>query len=263
MIQALPCRRRDPPGLWALEEFSLFLDLDGTILDIASAPGAVRTEPGLVATLHNLQGQLDGALAIVSGRSIAEIDRLLSPLHCVAAGVHGCELRVKSDGIAKSLSPPVPVEILTQLTDRLSGLAGVLIEDKGCAVAVHYRSAPAAGPVIEARISELPLRECGLVVLRGRKVFEIFPAGRSKLAAIKAIRELRPFVGRWPIVIGDDLTDEAAIVAANAWGGYGLRVAGEHFPRTQADFTNPADVRAWLQSLVSDTINSMHHAARL
>jgi trehalose 6-phosphate phosphatase len=245
------------------EPWCLFLDLDGTVLDIAAKPSDVQTEPQLIHTLRQLDDRLDGALAIVSGRPVSDIDRLLAPLTFAAAGVHGSEFRANANGAVTTLKPQVPEHVLALLRDGLSGLAGVLIETKGSTVAVHYRNAPTVRTVIEAVINGMPLRESGLDVMRGRKVFELIPAGTSKLAAILALRELHPFVGRRPIVIGDDVTDEASIDAANAFGGSGLRVAGDHFPQSQADFKSPAEVRAWLQSLVSDTINPGHHAVRL
>jgi trehalose 6-phosphate phosphatase len=239
------------PALQFDQECCLFLDLDGTVLDIAATPGAAKAAPHLIETLRDLDHLLGGALAIVSGRTVASIDVLLAPLRLKAVGVHGCEVRARSDGGVVRTRSVVPGEMLIGLKAELAGLEGVCIEDKGCSVAIHYRGAPEAEPVVRRLIGKLPLAECDLQVIPGRKVFEICPDGHSKRAAIARLQLLAPFYGRRPVVIGDDVTDEAAIDAVKAWGGRGLRVAGEYFSSARSDFAGPADVRAWLSKQVA------------
>lgn len=230
------------------DTWCLFLDLDGTVLDIAAKPSDVQTEPQLIDTLRQLDDRLDGALAIVSGRPVADIDHLLAPLTFATAGIHGCEMRLQASGPVRQTLPPVSSRDVALLKDKLGDIKGVVIEEKGCAVAVHYRNAPAALPMIEALVRQMSRQQPGLAIVHGRMAVELIPRGVTKLTAISELREWGPFRGRRPIVIGDDATDQAAIDAAAGWGGLGLRVAGEHFPMAQSQFPGPATVRAWLAS---------------
>lgn len=229
---------------------ALFLDLDGTLIDIGRRPDGVVVPSGLAQLLLRLSAGLRGALAINSGRPIADIDRFLAPLTPIAAGVHGAELRLAAGGevhhLAKSLEPSLvdAVYELCQVDD------GVSVELKGFSIAVHYRMAPEAGPKIEAALRHI--LEGGpdhLILSRGRKVFEILPRHISKGAALESVLALPGFCGRRPIMVGDDASDETALDAARRLGGLGLRVAGEYFPQELADFEGPANVRSWLLAL--------------
>jgi trehalose 6-phosphate phosphatase len=226
----------------------VFLDLDGTVLDIAATPEVACADTHLIQTLRDLNRALNGAVTIVSGRTIASIDDLLRPLSLTAVGLHGGETRNPPDAAIFRRTAQLPRETLLEIKVSLAGLDGVLIEDKGGTVAVHYRNRPEAEPQIRRIMQQIASDNRDLHLLEGRKVFEIVPAGVSKHAAITELRTRLPFRGRRPIMIGDDRTDEAAIDAVNAWGGLGLRVAGEHFPAAQADFTGPSEVRAWLKT---------------
>jgi trehalose 6-phosphate phosphatase len=227
----------------------LFLDLDGTLIEIAAAPTGVIVPADLVPMLHQLHAALDGALAIVSGRPIAEIDRLLQPLRLAAAGVHGCEMRAQAHGAIELATPPFPQRVLASLRDRLGPHDGVAIEEKGPGVALHYRHAPELESRIRALTREMSLEEHGLRIVHGRKVVELLPARASKRAAVEDFLTRAPFRDRQPIMIGDDAADAPAIDAVRALGGLGLRVAGEHFAPADADFSGPAGVRAWLRAL--------------
>lgn len=232
-------------------DYALFLDLDGTLIDIAPAPDLVHIPPELVPLLSRVASALQGALAIISGRSIADINRFLDPLRPVAAGVHGAQLRTSVGGETLPTVGPLDPAVAAAVA-CLGGLApGVLIEAKVHSIAVHYRQAPAAEPQIEAALSKIVADSPDHFILSpGRCVIEVLPRRVSKGAALEALLALPPFRGRRPIMIGDDLADESALAAAVRLGGCGLRVGGEHF-RARADFGGPAEVRAWLASLAA------------
>jgi trehalose 6-phosphate phosphatase len=234
----------------------LFLDLDGTLIEIAASPSAVAVPADLAPLLTELQASLDGALAIVSGRPIAEIDRLLRPLRLAAAGVHGCEMRAHAHGTIELATPPFPHRMLASLRDRLGSHNGVVIEEKGSGVALHYRHAPELESRIRALAREMPLEDHGLHIVHGRKVVELLPARASKRAAVEDFLTRAPFRDRQPIMIGDDAADAPAIDAVRALGGLGLRVAGEHFAPHDADFAGPADVRQWLRTFADGRVPS-------
>lgn len=229
---------------------ALLLDLDGTLVDIASTPDAVRTPPGLVDDLTRVRRRLGGALAVVSGRPISVIDDLLRPFRAVAAGIHGAEIRAAENGPVKRLHVARPSDEVHRRLSALGRLPGVVVEDKGPAVAVHFRRNPAAGAEIVEAIRAI-LRDHpaeGLSALPGKAVIEVKPVSVNKGAAVTAIMENAPFAGRRPIYIGDDVTDEAAFAVVSRAAGRGYAV-GE--PRLGAArvFADPSQVRAWLHDL--------------
>lgn len=229
---------------------AIFLDLDGTLIDIAPAPDRIVVPEGLVAILGDLTVSLDGALAILTGRPIRDVDRMLSPLRPVAAGVHGAELRASRDGHIARRAEPIDPAMVEAIRGLFGAHPGVHIEMKGVSVAVHYRMAPQTGPRIEAGLRELLSAGDGRHALcRGRRVFEIVPRQASKGAALEEILDLPLFRGRRPVMVGDDVTDQSAFAAAERLGGRGLRVAGDLFATEEADFSGPAEVRAWLAAL--------------
>ncbi len=207
------------------EHWALFLDVDGTLVVIAATPEQVRPEPTLQPLLQRLAGAIDGALALVSGRSLASIDRLFAPLRLPAAGLHGWERR-RGDGGLVARDPPGAV--LARLRPRLAAYAtarpGLLLEDKGTGFALHYRLAPERGPAVRRFVRRLALAEPELRLLAGRKVAELQPRGADKGEAILAFLGESPFAGRRPVFVGDDTTDEDGFVAVNAIGGLSLRV---------------------------------------
>jgi trehalose 6-phosphate phosphatase len=239
----------------ALDKFearsiALFLDLDGTLIDIARRPDLVRPPNDMAPLLRRIVDSLGGALAILSGRSIADIDALTAPLRLPAAGVHGAERRREPDGAVVVHATPVPMELLAEIRSFVGDRKGLMVETKTYAVAVHYREAPEE----EARLAEglrviLAQFPGERVLVGGRRVFEIAPREASKGAALTDFMRLPPFAGRRPIMIGDDATDETAMAAARRLGGEGLKVAGEHFPAVAAQFANPAEVFSWLRAL--------------
>jgi trehalose 6-phosphate phosphatase len=228
--------------------YALFLDVDGTLLDIAATPDAVVVPEGLANLLGRLSGGLEGALAIITGRRLQVIDALLAPEKLVGAGVHGAELRTTPGGAITSAAAPIPQALLAEITELAQNWPGVLVECKGEGLAVHYRQAPASKAQIQAALRhhlEPYARE--LVILSGKKLFEVIPAGYSKGQVLSTLAALPAFRDRVPIMIGDDVGDEPAFAAAEQMGGYALKVAGEHFGRSGVDLDGPAGVVSWLE----------------
>jgi trehalose 6-phosphate phosphatase len=229
---------------------ALFIDIDGTLLGVAPTPNSVYVPSGLVPLLDGVRRGLGGAMAVLTGRRIADVDRLFAPLCFVASGVHGTELRADPGAPITTLAPEIPSSIV-QAMSGIRGMApGVLVEPKGCGVAVHYRNAPLAQRALESDVAAiLASSSYDLVLRKGRKVLEAVPRGFSKGTALAALAAAASFKGRRPIMIGDDVGDESALEAAERLGGIGLRVAGEHFSAEEADFGGVESVLAWLRVL--------------
>ena len=220
---------------------ALFLDLDGTLIDIAPTPESVVVPPGLPELLTNICELLDGAVAIVTGRSIGFVDSLLKPYAAVAAGEHGAALRYpdgKVEEMPQGLAvPDAWLEALEAATQRWPG---VLIEPKLHGVAVHYRLVPQRGNDVWRLVRALvPQEHPWFRLIPAREAVEIGPRGASKGRAVERLMAHQPFQGRRPIFVGDDFTDEAGMEAAREFGGQGLRVA-------EVFGGEPAAVRAWL-----------------
>lgn len=231
-------------------DIALFLDFDGTLVDIADRPDAITVPETLVPLLAQLSRSLHGALALITGRGIAELDRYLHPFRPVTAGVHGAEMRLLEDGAIQRRAPALDLEIVAAV-ERIAGhFPDTLIEHKKSSIAIHFRSDPAAALNLEADLRDLlSLYPDRLMLCPGRKVYEVVSRGVSKGAALEMLAQLPAFQGRRPIMIGDDYSDESAIDAAARLGGCGLRVGGEHFNGATAHFSDPTGVRAWLAQL--------------
>jgi trehalose 6-phosphate phosphatase len=221
---------------------ALFLDLDGTLLDIAATPDAVRVPDDLVANLAAAAMVLGGALAIVSGRDIGDIDRLLAPLKLPAAGGHGCVVRFP-DGTRDEVATKVPPLWIEDLQQIQHAHKGVLIEPKTHSVVAHYRNAPQTEALLRETAGRLVAQDNETFeVLSGHMMVEMRPRLASKGGAVHKFMPVEPFAGRKPVFIGDDLTDEDGFAAAVELGGVGLHVA-EHFGG------EPQHVRRWLKQL--------------
>jgi trehalose 6-phosphate phosphatase len=239
--------RRDDGVLNTPEQCALFLDMDGTLLEMAPSPEAVRIPSGLPVLLQNLSDGLGGALAILTGRQIVEVDRILDPLRLAASGVHGAQFRRSPEHEIETCSPELPPELVAQLVALEGKMPGIRAEAKGPGFAVHYRVVPHVQGELERQLRALLVDYASSVVLsRGRKIFEIVPIGQTKGTALVSFCELPRFKGRRPVMIGDDVGDEPAFAAAARLGGMGLRVAGEHFGRDAANLDGPADVHQLL-----------------
>ncbi len=229
---------------------ALFLDFDGTLVEIAPRPDAVQVDPDLVPTLERLRSRLGGALAIVTGRPVGVIDDFLAPARFDVAGLHGVERRV--DGALAGGRPEDHPDLraeVPRLQHRVADLDAVLIEDKGASVAVHWRL---ASPEDAARAEEAVKASAAALgqayrLQLGKAVGEIVPASATKGHAIRAFLEAAPYAGLRPVFLGDDRTDEIAFVSVNADGGVSVRVGpGETAaPRRLAD---PEAVRALLRA---------------
>lgn len=239
--------RRNPRGC------ALFLDIDGTLLDLAATPQDISPPPGLAALVARVGEVLGGAVAIVSGRRIDDIDRILSPLRPVAAGVHGTEFRLAPNAPVTRPAAGLKPEIVATLEGLGEAFPGVLVEPKGPGLAIHYRLAPQWEQEIAQKLATVLSAHSGaLEIWPGQKVFEVIPSGIHKGTGLAMLAALPAFANRIPIMIGDDVGDEPAFEAAEHLKGYGLRVAGENFRKQHADFTSPTAVRAWLEDLVRD-----------
>ena len=229
---------------------ALFLDIDGTLLEMALTPTTVRVPPGLSELLSVVATHLSGAMAIVTGRPIAEADELLQPLKFIAAGVHGAEMRTTVTGEIKPLTPSFSPSLLHDIRMAAVSLPGIVTEDKGTGIAMHYRLAPELRDSLLMTLESLvPKYPDQFAIWEGRKVVEILPVGFSKGRALRTLAGLPEFADRVPIMIGDDIADIGAFHAAEELGGFGLKVAGEHFSKKEAAFAGPADVLGWLTAL--------------
>ena len=228
-----------PSAAWAL-----FLDLDGTLLDIAQHPDLVQVPGGLVAVLQTIEEALDGAVAIVSGRPLQRLDELLKPWRPAAAGEHGAFCRLPSgDVVSPANLPAIPEEWRHRLTELLVEHKGVVIEKKQAAIAVHYRLAERAESTVQHAVRDLVVeRADDFVVTPGHMVFEIRPRGADKGWAVGRLMRGAPFKGRVPVFIGDDVTDEDGIRTAESLGGQGLNV--DRYFKGDA-----GTVRDWLSGL--------------
>lgn len=210
-------------------ELAWFLDIDGSLLEIAESPDAVIVPPHLGEILPALSQNARGALALVSGRRIADIDRLFAPTRFPAAGQHGLERRTAR---GEYLQADVDGQALAAAREKLRQFArchtGLMLEDKGLSVALHFRRAPELADVAQQLMASLA-RELGWSyhVQAGKCVLELKPAGYSKATAIEDFMREEPFRSRRPVVIGDDVTDEDGFRYASSIGGIGIRVGDE------------------------------------
>jgi len=230
-----------------LPEFNrtaLLLDVDGTLIDIAPRPDLVVVPPGLVQTLHSLRAALDGALAVISGRPVEQVDLLLDKAPQAVAGEHGGAVRHAPDQpIERPALPTPPPEWLAAAERLAASHRGVLLEHKARGFVVHYRAVPELGPMLHDAVLAILENSEEFAVLAAHMAWEVRPRGTDKGIAVASLMERPPLRGRVPLFIGDDVTDEDAIVKARAMGGAGLRV--------DAAFGTAGDVRAWLAEAAS------------
>jgi trehalose 6-phosphate phosphatase len=224
-----------------------FLDIDGTLLDIAERPQLVRIDDDLGHLLATIRDASGGAVALISGRSVAEIDRLFGRNFC-AAGQHGAERR---DAAGKMHQHRVPLAGLRRALKRLRAMVAehpaLVLEDKGMNLALHYRSAPELGATVRETLRRL-VEELGddFELQSGKMVMEIKPSGKDKGTAIAEFLAEAPFRGRLPVFIGDDLTDEFGFELINRVGGCSVKV-GEGSSAARWRLPNADAVRAWLK----------------
>jgi trehalose 6-phosphate phosphatase len=236
-----------PPPLSRLAPAALFLDFDGTLVELADAPGAIRVPPGLKLLLDRLAGRLEGRLAIVSGRAIDDLQGHLGAAAAVLSGSHGAELRY-SDGRRVPVSAPAGLAAARDEVRRFAaGSKGLLVEDKPAGVALHFRHAPERERAVGEFLEDLALRS-GLALQHGKMVAELRPHGADKGAAVRRLMAEPPFAGARPVFVGDDLTDEHAFEAAAALGGEGVLVGPPRATAARWRLDDVAAVTAWLEA---------------
>ena len=222
------------------DDVALLLDLDGTLIDIAPAPDAVVVPEGLAGTLAVLRDRLGGALAIVTGRPVAQVDALLPSVATAVAGEHGGVVRhAPGEPEQRVKSAPVPESWLQHAERLVAAFPGALLERKARGFVLHYRGAPEAGAVFEEALRGTLEGWPHHRMIAAHMAWEVKPVGIDKGTAVQAIMARAPFAGRVPVFIGDDVTDEDGMRVARAMGGQGLRV--------QDLFGDAAGVRLWLR----------------
>lgn len=237
----------------APHEWALFLDIDGTLIDLAETPDGIRTPDGLPGVLDRLSRRMGGALALVTGRQVSLADGLFAPYRFPIAGLHGAERR-GADGVL--IPPDLPPEldaVRETLATAPEDFPGVIYEDKGASVALHYRQAPGTRDAVSALMEQqLALIGDGWELLHGKMVVELRPAAKDKGRALRAFLESPPFAGRKPLAIGDDVTDEAMFAVANDLGGTSIRIApASEATAAHATLSTPDTLRRRLQEIAS------------
>ncbi len=234
-----------PPA--ACAHWAYFMDIDGTLIDIAESPDAICIDHALLGLIACLHRACDGAVALISGRSLADIERRLGGVRIPVAGQHGLERR---DADGRLYSHPAKPEAKRHIHEKLENILtahpGLLLEDKGLTLALHYRRAPELASYVHRTMSRLIAEtNAGLCLQRGKCVVEVKPVGFDKGTVIGEFMAEPPFAGRRPVFIGDDVTDEFGFAAVNRLDGVSVKVgAGPTEARWQ--LPDVAAVRTWL-----------------
>ena len=235
-----------------LNTIALLLDVDGTIIDIGPSPAEVQVSRGLLDSLDRLSNLTGGAVALVSGRPIADLDRLFAPLRLPAIGGHGAEMRL-NDRETFYWAKPLPADLRRRLSDATNFGQEIIVEDKSYSLALHYRKSPEQAERlrhhIDANRAAFPGEPTELLI--GKAVLELKRPGINKGESVRKLMTHAPFAGRAPVFIGDDVTDESVFEILPAIGGKGFSV-GRHFPGLTGIFKTPAQVRSALQLLAAN-----------
>lgn len=234
-----------PPPLRLTAGTALFLDFDGTLVDIADRPDEVEVAGALPGLLQALSQRLEGRLALVSGRSLAALETLLGPLPLAMAGSHGGEFRPAAEREVSPLADPLPGAVVSALARFAEAHGGLLVEPKPFSVAVHYRRHP---QVLEALLTcaEGIASQAGLTLKHGKQVVELTMPGSDKGSAVVRFMELAAFAGTAPLFVGDDVTDEDAFHAVGAYGGSGVLVGEPRPTAAHWRLSGVAAVHHWL-----------------
>jgi trehalose 6-phosphate phosphatase len=232
---------------------ALFLDIDGTLLDMARTPDRVKVPVELLRALERIAHDLHGALAFVSGRPLDSIDKLFAPFKPAAIGAHGGEIRGLDGAVVRTA--PLSDEVRSVFTGLADRVPGLLLEDKNCALALHYRLAPEARPALDAAIERhAKLFEAEKIhILHGKAVIEARPLGIDKGSAVMKLARQNPFAGRTVLFGGDDTTDLDVFRILPKLGGRGFSV-GKRFPGAEHVFATPRAVRQWLSRVAKDGV---------
>src|SRR5436190_19502537 len=237
-----------------LSETAVLLDIDGTLLDLMPTPREVWVPPDLTKTLNRLYQRTGGALALVSGRSLNDIDLIFAPDQFPAIGGHGAEMRIEAESEAVAAhAPPLDKELKRRLAAIAKLSPGILLEDKGYSLALHYRLAPHAEKAIYAAVSLIraDLPDAPIEVLHGKCVCEIKHSGYTKATGVRELTKRGPLKGRRPFFIGDDVTDETVFSIMPDLDGLAFSV-GRRAKGVAGHFDAPSDVREFLTHLLDD-----------
>jgi len=243
-----------PAPLTDIRDRAVLLDIDGTLLDIAPSPRQVWVPTGLRRVLSHLSDLTGGALALVSGRAINDIDLIFSPLQLTAIGVHGAEIRLSPDAEVRVRAAPLSKALKRKLATIAELGPGILVEDKGYSLGLHYRLAPDKGPLVLATVAKIcaAATDENVDILPGKLVVEVKPAGINKGNAVRELMRHKPFAGRRPIFIGDDMTDVAVFGVIPDFGGQSYSVGGLAAADVDGHFDTPESVRLWLTHIADD-----------
>ena len=234
-----------------LNRDAIFLDIDGTLLDIAPTPEQVCVPERLRQSLDQIMAATGGALALVSGRTLESIDSLFAPFKSAAIGCHGAQLRRSPHADCQMLAPSLPDSIKRACADIPALLPGVRLEDKMFTLAFHCRLARDQEKALLHQLrARVELFESEYALMAGKSVFEIKPRNSNKGASLRALMRLPPFAGRRPVFFGDDTTDKYAFAVLSDFGGLGVSV-GHRMPHAGFMVDTPHDVRLWLAALAT------------
>jgi trehalose 6-phosphate phosphatase len=230
-----------------LRDTAVLLDVDGTIVDIAPTPVDVKVQPRLIKALRTIARATDGAVAFVSGRPLADLDRMFAPLKLAAVAGHGAEMRLSGKGKPSRYDTPIGGDLRGQFKAFVSKLDGIILEDKGYSLALHYRLAPQHAALVREAVAAAcaPYPANAIEVLPGKAVIEVKSAAFNKGTGIRELMRFPPFRGRKPVFVGDDVTDQAAFKVMPEFGGKGFSV-GHKMKGVAGCFPQPQDVREWL-----------------
>lgn len=234
----------------AIPQLAIFTDFDGTLVELADTPDSIEVPGSLAGQLERAARELDSAFAVLTGRQIADIDRFLAPLHLPIAGAHGTQRR-RADGVVETVDPAAILgaeEIAHSLAALVAANPSLLLETKEGAVALHYRQAPELENAVRIAMEEAVHSVPDFILMPGKMVLEARQRGISKGQALRAFMREEPFLGRTPIFIGDDTTDEDAFIAAQELGGVGIKL-GEGDTAARMRIANVASVHALIQGL--------------
>jgi trehalose 6-phosphate phosphatase len=233
-----------------LPQIAVFTDFDGTLVEIAETPDGVEVPDFLPAHLERVMRELDSAFAVITGREISDIDKYLAPLHLPVAGAHGTQRR-RADGTLEPIDPAVvqgAEDIARALQPLVVAHPSLILEAKEGAVALHFRQAPELEDAVRLAMNEAVAAAPGFTLVPGKMVLEARPRAASKGDALRAFMREAPFVGRTPIFIGDDTTDEDGFLAAQELGGVGIKL-GDGDTAARMRIANVASVHALIQGL--------------
>ena len=245
-----PLPEPPPPS----RNWALFLDVDGCLLEIAARPDEVVVAPALVPALAQLRERLNGAVALISGRSLADLDRLFAPLHLAAAGQHGLERRDATGRLMPLVTLPANfADVEARLALFAERHPGILLERKSRGLALHFRGAPECGEEAQRLAVALAERtDPPLLALPGKSVIELRAPGSDKGQAIAAFLEEPPFIGRTPAFLGDDVTDEDGFATVNRLNGHSILI-GRRPTQARCALPDVAAVHRWLSTLPLET----------